>query len=162
MQSTKTKIKFYKDKLSGHRDSIVAIYSPQGPKGGILVSVSRDGRLKVWDLLKRDFILKRVLIKGNQAQEDTGQKVNITEMDMVESALFNERTVFCGYSDGSINAWNMKEGSLIYNFEGHDDIVSGLQWLTPDRFCSVSYDQTLIFWDSMVGLFDDSSERVHA
>lgn len=67
-----SKILLYKDKLSGHKDAIVGLHSPQGPKGGLLVSVSRDGRLKVWNLFDRDFALKRVLIKGKAAPEDTG------------------------------------------------------------------------------------------
>ena len=150
MIGSKTKLKFYKDKLSGHRDTIVNIYSPQGPKGGILVSVSRDGRLKVWDLIERGYIVKRILMKAAHAAEDIGQKVEFGPMDMVESVLFSEKTVYCGYSDGSIYGWNMKEGTLIYNFEGHDDAVTGLIWLTPDRFVSCSFDQTIIFWDVLV------------
>jgi len=30
--------------------------------------------------------------------------------------MFNRATVFCGYSDGSIYAWNMNTGTLIYQF----------------------------------------------
>jgi WD40 repeat protein len=150
MQGSKTKLKFYKDKLSGHRDTIVNIYSPQGPKGGILVSVSRDGRLKVWDLIERGYIIKRILTKAAHAAEDIGQKVEFGPMDAIESALFSEKTIYCGYCDGAIYGWNMKEGTLIYNFEGHDDAVTGLAWLTPDRFVSCSYDQTIIFWDVLV------------
>ena len=69
---------------------------------------------------------------------------------MVESVLFSERTVFCGYTDGSIFAWNIMEGKLLFHFEGHDDKVSGLAWITPDKFVSCSYDQTIVFWDALV------------
>lgn len=145
-----SKILLYKDRLTGHKDAIVGLHSPQGAKGGLLVSVSRDGRLKVWDLFEREFVLKRFLNRRENAVEDTGQKVELGALDMIESALFNDKSVFCGYSDGSICAWNMKEGTLIYNFEGHDDKVSGMVWLTPDIFVSSSFDQSLIFWDALV------------
>ncbi len=145
-----SKILLYKDRLTGHKDAIVGLHSPQGLKGGLLVSVSRDGRLKVWDLFEREFVLKRFLCRQDNAIEDTGQKVELGPLDMIESALFNEKSVFCGYSDGAIYAWNMKEGTLIYHFEGHDDKVSGMAWLTPDIFVSCSYDQTIIFWDALV------------
>lgn len=105
-----TKVLLYKDKLTGHKESIVGVYSPQGPKGGILVSVSRDGRLKVWNLFERDFILKRVLLKNMKATEDVGQKIDVAPMDMIDACLFSEKTVFCGYADGTICAWNMKVG----------------------------------------------------
>jgi WD40 repeat protein len=103
-----TKVLLYKDKLTGHKESIVGLHSPQGPKGGILVSVSRDGRLKVWNLFERDFILKRCLLKNAKSPEDVGQKIDHSSMDMIESCLFSDKTVFCGYADGSICAWNMK------------------------------------------------------
>lgn len=103
-----TKVLLYKDKLTGHKESIVGVYSPQGPKGGILVSVSRDGRLKVWNLFERDFILKRVLLKNSKATEDVGQKIDVSPMDMIDSCLFSDKTVFCGYADGTICGWNMK------------------------------------------------------
>ena len=49
----------YKEKMRAHKDAIVGIYSPQGPKGGLLVSVSRDGGLIVSDLFERKLLLKR-------------------------------------------------------------------------------------------------------
>ena len=149
-----SKILLYKDKLTGHKESIVGVYSPQGDKGGILVSVSRDGRLKVWNLLERDFILKRILQKNKNSIEDIGQKQEVLTsgiMDSIESCLFNDKTVICGYMDGIINAWNMKEGALVYRFEGHDDKISGLLWITADRILSSSFDSTLIFWDTLTG-----------
>lgn len=148
-----TKLLLYKDKLSGHRDTIVGVYSPHGDKGGILVSLSCDGRLKVWNLVNREFMLKRILYRNGKSQEDTGQKNEIGPLEYIESCLFNEKTVFCGYADGAIFGWNMKEGNLVYHFEGHDDKISSMVWLYPDRFVTSSYDQTLIFWDAMVVFF---------
>lgn len=146
-----SKFSMYNYKLLGHREGIVGVHSPQGDKGGLLVSVSRDGRLKVWNVYDKKLLLRRVLIRGQDAPEDTGDKSEVGPLDVVESTLFSEKTVFCGYADGQIHGWNMKEGTHIYQFEGHDDRISGMTWLSPDRFISSSYDQTLIYWDAMIG-----------
>ena len=44
----------------------------------------------------------------------------------------------------------MKEGTLVYDLQGHLDKVTGLVWTTPDRFISSSFDQSLIYWDLLV------------
>lgn len=145
------KIFLYKDKLKGHKDSVTHLYSPQGVKGNILISVSRDGRLKGWDLYGRGFIMRKVLLRGEAAVDDVGGKAETSGVfEAVESALFNERTAFCGYGDGAIYGWNMKEGNLIYDLQGHTDKVTGMVWTSPDRFISCSFDQTLIYWDLLV------------
>ena len=145
------KIYLYKDKLKGHKDSVTHLYSPQGVKGNILVSVSKDGRLKGWDLYGRGFLMRKVLVRGDHSVDDVGGKTETPGVfESVESAMFNERTVFCGYGDGAIYGWNMKEGTLVYDLQGHLDKVTGLVWTTPDRFISSSFDQSLIYWDLLV------------
>ena len=55
-----------------------------------------------------------------------------------------------------------KEGNLVYYFEGHDDKVTGMEWLNPDRFCTTSFDQTLIFWDALVKeMLSDRSDYLY-
>jgi WD40 repeat protein len=148
------KIYLYKDKLKGHKDSVTHLYSPQGTKGNILVSVSKDGRLKGWDLYGRGFVMRKVLVRGENAIDDAGGKTESPGVfESVESALFNERTAFCGYGDGAIYGWNMKEGNLIYDLQGHTDKVISMIWTSPDRFISASFDQTLIYWDLLVTQF---------
>ena len=44
----------------------------------------------------------------------------------------------------------MKSGELIYKYQGHEDKVSGMEWIDPNTFASCSYDQTLVFWDCLV------------
>lgn len=78
------------------------------------------------------------------------QKEAFDPLNLVESCIFNQKTVFCGYSDGAIYAWNMKSGDLIYKYQGHEDKVSGMEWIDPNQFTSCSYDQTLVFWDCLV------------
>ena len=57
------RLRLYKDKLFGHNESICSIFSPQGEKGGILVTVSRDGCLRGWDVFERKKISKLILDK---------------------------------------------------------------------------------------------------
>jgi WD40 repeat protein len=52
------RLRIYKDKLFGHNESICGIYSPSGEKGGILVTVSKDGCLRGWDVFERKKISK--------------------------------------------------------------------------------------------------------
>jgi WD40 repeat protein len=59
------RLRLYKDKLFGHNESICSIFSPQGDKGGILVTVSKDGCLRGWDVFQRKKISKLILDKEN-------------------------------------------------------------------------------------------------
>lgn len=60
MKTVKTRP--YQEKLKGHKQSILKLYSPQGPDGTLLYSVSSSGEMIVWDLLSKEiqsqFILK--------------------------------------------------------------------------------------------------------
>jgi len=37
------KTRAFKDRLKGHKDTIIALNSPHGPTGGMLFSASKDG-----------------------------------------------------------------------------------------------------------------------
>ena len=37
------KVRAYRDRLKGHNDVILDIYSPHGPSAGTLYSISKDG-----------------------------------------------------------------------------------------------------------------------
>jgi WD40 repeat protein len=47
------KSRAYRDRLKGHKDSILYVYSPDGPEGGLLFSGSADRTVRVWDLVGR-------------------------------------------------------------------------------------------------------------
>lgn len=40
------KSKAYKDKLKGHKDGIIKLFSPYGPDSGFLLSASLDGCIR--------------------------------------------------------------------------------------------------------------------
>ena len=55
------KSRAFKDRLKGHKESVIALYSPYGDDGHMLYSVSRDGSMRGWDLAKREITLKLLL-----------------------------------------------------------------------------------------------------
>jgi WD40 repeat protein len=152
-------LKKFKHRLYGHKESICGVFSPQGDKGGILVTVSKDGYLRAWDVFQKKKITtqslnrdpERPVAEGDDSSHKGSEKFD--PFEIIESCIFNQKTVFCGYSDGSIYAFNMKTGNLIYKFQGHEDKVSSMVWIDPHTFVSSSYDETIVFWDSMVSLF---------
>lgn len=151
------KLKLYKNKLFGHNESICGIYSPQGEKGGILLTVSKDGCLRGWDVFDRKKIskiyLKREMKEDNVEQaEDKSEKEAeaFDPLNIVECCIFNKNAVFCGYSDGSIYTYNLKSGNTVYKFQGHEDKVSDMEWIDNNAFVTSSYDETIVFWDSLV------------
>lgn len=117
--------------LKGHKEEIVGLYSPEGPKGSLLMSVSKDAHLRVWNVFEKRRITKMFLKREVEVEEDeSSQSSSIKSdtkklqdrdeaydpLDVVESCLFNRATVFCGFGDGSIYGWNMKSGGLVYKF----------------------------------------------
>lgn len=42
----KIKTKAFKDRLRGHKDGIITLYSPDGPQSGMLLSASKDGCIR--------------------------------------------------------------------------------------------------------------------
>lgn len=47
------KSRAFKDRLKGHKESVISLYSPYGNEGHMLYSISRDGSMRGWDLAKR-------------------------------------------------------------------------------------------------------------
>lgn len=146
--------KQYKSKLTGHTDAIVNLYSVEGEAGTILASISCDGNLRVWDCLNKKVMEKKYL---RRFQDDIDEDGNLISKKMyaseyIDKACFNAKTVFCTYPDGSIYAWNMKSGELIYTFKGHDDRITDILMINNSTFATCSYDQTVVIWDSLNGI----------
>lgn len=148
--------------LRGHKEAICGIYSPQGEKGRLLITVSKDGCLRGWDVYERKKISKVILkrdipeeIEENvDKEEKSAKKIKAFDaMSIIESCIFNENVVFCGYSDGSIYTYNMKSGNIVYKYQGHEDKISGMEWIDYNAFVTASYDETIVFWDTLVNIF---------
>lgn len=143
-------LKLYKEKLSGHNDSIIELFSPKGEFGGLLISISCDGNLRIWDLFDKKILTKYYLRRDpDNAYDDNGNLKRLDMKEYIEKAFFNENTVFCCYQDGSIWAWNIASGDLIYKFKGHEDKITCGLMINPTCFVTGSYDRTQAVWDSL-------------
>jgi F-box and WD-40 domain protein 1/11/F-box/WD-40 domain protein 7 len=40
------KTRAFKDRLKGHKDAVITLYSPEGPSSGVLFSASKDGCIR--------------------------------------------------------------------------------------------------------------------
>ena len=146
--------KQYKSKLSGHTDAIVNIYIVYGETGSTLASISCDGNLRVWDCLNKRVDEKKYLRRFPEDQDEDGNLIvkKLYASEYIDKACFNAKTVFCTYPDGSIYAWNMKEGELLYTFKGHDEKITDIIMVNDSTFATCSYDCTVVIWDSLKGV----------
>jgi hypothetical protein len=67
---------------------------------------------------------------------------------------------------GSVRVYTVPDGSLVHDFEGHEDVVSGLAFRPDDgQLASASLDQTVRLWDLVdgrpSGVFQGHSDFVH-
>lgn len=54
----KVQSKAYKNRLKGHKDGVITLYSPDGPESGIIFSASKDGCLRGWNLVEKKIMMK--------------------------------------------------------------------------------------------------------
>ena len=70
MMKKVVKTRAFKDRLKGHKDGVITLFSPDGPSSGWLYSASKDGcirsnflikYIKAWNLIDRLIIIKHLL-----------------------------------------------------------------------------------------------------
>ncbi|EGR31452.1 myosin heavy chain kinase, putative [Ichthyophthirius multifiliis] len=171
------KSKAYKDKLKGHQDGVIKMYAPYGPESGLLLSVSKDGCIRAWDLIERKITTKlHVNREGNDPSvisqnqnENEGQQSNdesndqaikedqqkkIKEnknIDQFSAACFSENSIYGGFEDGLICSWNIKSGELTSLYKGHSKQITQLEFLNSRLLVSSSLDESIRVWDTMSG-----------
>ena len=64
------KSRAFKDRLKGHKESVISLFSPYGDEGHMLYSASRDGSMRGWDLAKREITIKLLLDKTAKTVEE--------------------------------------------------------------------------------------------
>lgn len=135
----------------GHSDAVCDLFSFAGEMGGLLVSISCDGHLRVWDLVSEKFE-KKFLRRFPDEYDEEGNVKRMNTLDFIDHAGFTDKIIYCTYPDGAIYAWNMKSGELVYTFQGHDDKITAIIMINATTFATCSYDNTVVIWDSLNGV----------
>lgn len=126
------KSRAYKDRLKGHKDTILILFSPDGPDGHILVSGSADGVVRAWDLKARSTKFKLELMKPSGKQEITAY------------TFLNEK-IFVGYNDGELACYNLQDAGLLGMYQGHTNAVTAMK--LDKKLISASQDCTIRLWN---------------
>ncbi|CAH2067235.1 unnamed protein product, partial [Iphiclides podalirius] len=99
-----------------------------------IISVGRDGTLKVYDL----------------AQGKQMRSVVLCSTPLSSCVMVDEHIVAAGSWDNEIYLYNVEYGRVVESFRAHDDSVSCLLWLTEDRLLiSGGWDGVVRVWGNV-------------
>ncbi|XP_047545229.1 protein FAN-like [Vanessa atalanta] len=99
--------------------------------GDRVISVCRDGTLKVYDLLQRKQI----------------RSVILCSTPLSSCVMVDENIVAAGSWDNEIYLYDVEYGRVVESFRAHDDSVSCLKWLQKDRLLiSGGWDGVVRVW----------------
>jgi WD40 repeat protein len=138
--------------LEGHSDEVTAVALSWDGRRRRIVSGSRDGTVKIWDLEN-----------GRQLDTLKGHLDAITCVAVTP----NGRLVVSGSEDHTLKVWDMENAHEIRTLSGHTAAVNGVA-VTPDgrRVVSAASDRTLKVWDLESGhelrTFDKHTGEVKA
>lgn len=78
------KTRAFKDRLKGHKDGVITLFSPDGPSSGWLYSASKDGCIRsklikwkiiAWNLVDRLIIIKHLLSRDPNIKYEDSENV---------------------------------------------------------------------------------------
>jgi len=127
------KSRAYKDRLKGHKDRILSLFSPDGEEGHILVSGSADGIVRGWDLKARSVRFKVTITNPESNSE-------------VSCMSFTHSFVYAGFKDGLVIKFNLQESKVETQYKGHSQLVNVVRCSETELF-SVSQDCSFKRWD---------------
>lgn len=119
----------------GHQDTIYALAGvPNHPK---VVSASRDGLIKIWDL------------RGGSSQTlNKEPEAYPTAISVFPAGFF----LVSGTSDGRLKIWNMESGEVVRHMEGHQGSITALTITRNGSYLlSGAQDHTMRIWDALTG-----------
>ncbi|CAN6599038.1 hypothetical protein TRVA0_001S06678 [Trichomonascus vanleenenianus] len=112
-----------------HSDTIYALVCE--PRHGVLISVSRDHTVKLWDIFSHSCIDTWRFHRGS---------VLCLATDMARGI------VVTGSSDATVGVWDYSSKTLVAALRGHSDSVFNIQ-VYKNRIVSCSKDGTVKIWD---------------
>jgi WD40 repeat protein len=130
----------------GHTERVNSVaFSRTGDK---VVSASADGTVRVWDTLNG-----KPLIIIKPPHENSGDDDD--DPEAITSAIFSpdeSRILTAGYSDGTMQLFDVRTGARLLTFEGHLLNVNSIAF-SPDgaRVLSAADDEKLKIWNSKTG-----------
>jgi WD40 repeat protein/nucleoside phosphorylase len=128
--------------LSRHTSDVTtAVFSPNGQQ---VVTASRDGTAKVWD------VASGVLLHSLEGHTDT-----------VLTAVFspNGQQVVTASSDNTAKVWDVASGALLHSLEGHtSDVTTATFSPNGQQVVTASGDSTAKVWDVVSGALLHSLE----
>ncbi|KAG2060533.1 WD40 repeat-like protein [Suillus hirtellus] len=121
--------------MRGHTDRVRGVVHLR--EGRRIVTCSRDGSLRLWDLES-----------GTQIGEDWRDKDD-KEAEVHSMALSpNGRTIVSGSKDGKVKLWDVEMRGVVAKWTGHTERVMSVCWRADGkRVLSGSYDGTARVWD---------------
>lgn len=130
-----------------HADRVNAI--AYGPDGGTLVTASRDGTVKAWDLAggRERFTYRGLAELGPTVAKDVNDNVL-----RVAAVAFSKTNVIAASGYGEIHLIDPDSGTLTRTLKGHTGTVKSIAF-RPDgaRLASVGDDKTVRIWDVATG-----------
>ncbi|CAK1602846.1 unnamed protein product [Parnassius mnemosyne] len=118
------------DTIRLHKEAVTCVLR-QGSK---IISVGKDGTLKVYDL----------------GQGKQMRSVVLCSTPLSSCVMVDEHTVAAGSWDNEIYLYNVEYGRVVESFRAHDDSVSCLLWLIKERLLiSGGWDGVVRVWGSV-------------
>ena len=104
-------------RLSGHKDRVFWVAVKETGNG--IVSVSRDGTLRVWDLISKEHLSP----EETPASVDTESEFTLHGYDVAEANALTSpdgKWVSCGAFGRGLRFWNLANGELDTVLYGHE------------------------------------------
>lgn len=134
--------------------------------GKNLVSASQDGVVKLWDLenfekiLKSPTGLKSIISLPNGKLITCGNDLSFWDLSQFSQfrgslptkpmgclCLHSEFIFISGSDDCKVQLWDIRASRNVNNFEGHNDVITGIAVTSNNSILSCSDDYTLREWD---------------